>query len=148
MEVADCDLEWGVAHGSFLMPMDIFNSIDNLCLPELRTLLSANPDVISTTDEDGRTPLHFAATPADPEPTLLLLERGAQINARDGFGKTPLHIAAYNGRLSTASILAENGASLGWRDNRGMTPENLALENGKDEIAGYLRNKQRELENT
>ncbi|MHB9035015.1 MAG: ankyrin repeat domain-containing protein [Armatimonadota bacterium] len=50
-----------------LMLMDIFDTIDNHCLPELRSLLSKDPDAVSITDEDGRTPLHIAATLANPE---------------------------------------------------------------------------------
>lgn len=47
----------------------------------------------SRQDEDGRSPLHFAADRGHPTAILRLLELGASVDARDSDGMTPLAYA-------------------------------------------------------
>jgi len=48
---------------------------------------------IHATDNDGSTPLHFAAEYGNLEVVKLLLKRGADKNLKDKYGNTPLESA-------------------------------------------------------
>jgi ankyrin repeat protein len=62
--------------------------------------------------EDDRTLLHEAARRAESTRlvSLLVKERGLEVDARDAFGWTPLHVAASNANVEAATALLENGA--------------------------------------
>lgn len=53
---------------------------------------------VNDRDENGCTPLHFAADRGQLRAMQLLLARGADLNARDSDGQTPLHYAAMCGQ--------------------------------------------------
>jgi len=105
--------------------------------------LRASPNV---SGDEGRYPLHVAATPsasvsASTNTTTAaaaansagpgvhsvliaqaLLAHGADIEARNGLGQTPLHVAVLWGRADMARLLCSRGASLDAADDAGMTP--------------------------
>ncbi len=88
-------------------------------------------------DEDGLTPLHWAARHHDsPAVVKALLEAGADLTARDRRGGTPLHWAArYNDSPAMAKALLEAGRA-GFpaltnsqgrqKDAKGWTPLHVA----------------------
>ncbi|XP_024370995.1 uncharacterized protein [Physcomitrium patens] len=76
---------------------------------KLREALDMCPDP-SSTDYEGRTPLHLAAGKGHSECVALLVERGAEINIKDNDGVTPLLEALKGGHDWTAKILRNNGA--------------------------------------
>ncbi len=65
---------------------------------------------IAQLDEDGLTPLHYAARYSHLQVVKLLVERGADVNARAEDGITPLHFAARykrtNSRLASGRLAA------------------------------------------
>ena len=85
----------------------------------------ANPDA---RNEDGDTPLHFAAK--NPNPSVItavitaLIEGGADPAARNEDSDTPLHIAAAwrDANPSVITALIEGGANPDARDEDGDTP--------------------------
>ncbi len=54
------------------------------------TMLLKNDADVNSEDEEGRTPLHYAAMYGSLGAVKLLIQNGADINACDGDGKTPL----------------------------------------------------------
>ncbi len=91
----------------------------------------------SPKDEDGATPLHYAARTGDEALAELLLAHGAEISAIDGDGVTPLHDAA---RASTGvvALLLAHGAAVRVADKRGDTPLHEAVLRGHRQIVELL----------
>ncbi|XP_071454311.1 inhibitor of Bruton tyrosine kinase [Hetaerina americana] len=77
-------------------------------------------------DEDGRTPLHIAASCGKTkvlEWLLKNLDNESCINAKDyESGYTPLHRSLFHGHLSAARCLIMHGAKLTSLDNDGLMP--------------------------
>ncbi|KAK4265136.1 hypothetical protein QN277_026225 [Acacia crassicarpa] len=67
-------------------------------------------------DNNGRTPLHIAASKGSENCALLLLDYGADPNVRDCEGSVPLWEAILGGHQPVVKLLAENGASLKFGD--------------------------------
>ena len=88
-------------------------------VPILRSLLAAGAPV-SARDEDGYTPLHYAAfwCPGCVRP---LLDAGASVSATSRNGRTPLHGAA----ADSVPLLLAAGADPAARDAEGLVPLHL-----------------------
>lgn len=112
--------------------------------------LIARGDDLHATDNDGATPLHYAAHVAHAEIAKILLEKGARVDAKDGKGRTPLHEVA--GHLhreddeATMHALLDAGASLGARDKDGATPLHSAAIAGHYEAAALLLDRGADIE--
>ena len=98
---------------------------------EVQALLDQGPD-IDERDEEGRTPLYYAASYSTPAVVTLLLDAGADLHARDtgrdygdgeliGGGMTPLHIAVIHTTPDVVTLLLDRGADLHAQDNDGET---------------------------
>ena len=105
----------------------------------VRVMLDADPDLIRATDEELRTPLHFAAEGGQLEVAGMLLSRGAEIDAEDRGGDTPLHRAVLNGGLEMVDLLLDQEPDLEIRNSYGRTPLHyVARETGSAELAERL----------
>ena len=84
---------------------------------------------INAKDDEGLTPLHYAAhSGADSSVVALLLDRGADISATSGRGFTPLHAAASrNPNPAVIELLLNYGADIHARDDNGATPLHYAV---------------------
>jgi ankyrin repeat protein len=105
---------------------------------EVEKMLAANKNLINVRTELGSTPLHIAATSANPEIAKLLVARGANVNARDNNDTTPLHIAAYTGRKEQVEFLLRKGADAYAKDFKNETPRDKAHHSLNHEIKGIL----------
>ena len=74
-----------------------------------KDLLNQKAD-INCQDDNGHTPLHFAAQKGCIEMVKLLLKQGAMVNCRDCNGNTPLHFAAQKGCIEIVNLLLRRGA--------------------------------------
>ena len=108
-------------------------------LAAVRRMLAAGASVRAR-DQQGRTALHVAVLPAQPQRELLeaLLAAGAEVAAPDGDGATPLHVAARVGHLATVCLLLEGGAPINAASKTGRTPLHCAADAGHTEVCRCL----------
>ena len=62
-------------------------------------------------DDQGRTPLHLAASAGDTELARVLIAAGADVTVRDAQGASPLHLAVAGGHTETVQLLVEAESS-------------------------------------
>jgi ankyrin repeat protein len=91
-------------------------------LAKAKTLLKNNPNLINSKDDEGETPLHWAAMEGHKDMAVFLLTNKADVNARDKAGDTPLHWAAMEGYKDVMELLLASKANVNARDNAGETP--------------------------
>ena len=70
--------------------------------------------------QQGKTPLHLAASTGSLRSMRWLLAAGADPAARDTAGLSPLHSAALAGNGAAVALLIQGGADANARDRRGM----------------------------
>lgn len=95
-------------------------------LATLRLLAARDAAILDTPDEQGITPLHWAATRRDGETCALLLAMGAELEPRDGQGSTPLHYASFLGNPGSTRALLEAGANPELRNRDGTSSRDHA----------------------
>jgi len=81
---------------------------------------------VNLRDEDGCTPLHFAADRGSKEMVALLIAHGADINAADDDGATALHYAALCENEEMCSELLSLGIDASIQDASGKTAQQIA----------------------
>lgn len=115
-----------VLHYLVTLARDGYMDQRNVMGTEIQLLL-ANGDIVLSRDDEGLTPLHYAALSSQATVNNItirsLLDAGADVNATDNRGRTPLH-EAYEERDSTGSarILLNAGADVNIADVEGRTP--------------------------
>jgi len=108
-------------------------------LVKVKGRLDADASMVSSTDEDGQSGLHYAAAKGRVKVIDLLIERGADIMARDLKGQTALHLAASQGQKASVLALLSKGAAIDAPDRDGATPLHQAVRAGqKDAVAALL----------
>nr|GMC65140.1 protein S-acyltransferase 24 [Ipomoea batatas] len=101
------------------------------------TKWNADPDV---PDNDGRSPLHWAAYKGFADCIRLLLFLDAYRGRQDKEGCTPLHWAAIRGNLEACTVLVQAGKKedLVVTDHTGLTPAQLASDKNHRQVAFFL----------
>lgn len=96
--------------------------------------------ILSTYDNHGHTPLHWAALGGYSELIKFFINCGVDINrqSRSDYGPYPIHWACVNGHILCVDLLIQNGASIDCTDNKGCTPLIICAQYGKAMLAGYL----------
>jgi ankyrin repeat protein len=95
---------------------------------------------VDAPDNDGRTPIHWAAYKGFADTIRLLLVLDARYSTPDKEGCTPLHWAAIKGNGEACTVLLQGGSVtvLNQRDVTGMTPAQLAVEKGHRYLGLHL----------
>ncbi len=106
----------------------------------LRELLDHNRDFSTMPDQDGCTPLHYAAYFGHEEAARYLLSIGADPAARsmDPLRNQPLHAAATSGHAAIVTLLLGAGADPNAEQSGQWTPLHGAAEQGHLEVVRAL----------
>jgi uncharacterized protein len=107
-------------------------------LEKVKALLKDHPDLVFNKDNDGRSPLHWAANSGHKDVVELLLTNKAEVNAKDNNGGTPLLYATAGGRWNVAQLLLANKAEVNAKDNDGRSPLHWAASMGHKDMAELL----------
>jgi len=89
-------------------------------------------------NDEGFTPLFFAAQYLSTESLALLLDRGAKVNLTSTYNLTPLMSAAAAGRADNVKLLLEYGADPNMLDEKQLTALDHAFNNHQLEAAILL----------
>jgi Ankyrin repeats (3 copies) len=81
----------------------------------VKTMLEADPSLISARDQFGFQIFHIVATEEHYDEILFLVKKGADVNATHSEGVTPLFVASHP---ESVNILVHAGANLEAKDNR------------------------------
>jgi len=128
-------------HGS-LDPNVIRDSTLNGDLKKVKVIIKENPDLVFRQDDNGDTPLIWAALRDHKDVAEFLLASSAKVNATNNAGETPLHLAAGKGYKDVVELLLAHRAEVNFRDSHGHTPLELAAADGyKDVVELLLANK-------
>lgn len=90
-------------------------------LPVIQSLLSTNPNLLTSKDEDERTALHWASSSGHVDTVLFLLSKKADIDAQDEGGWTPLMCASSAGHDGVVDVLLKSGANVNLVNEGGQT---------------------------
>jgi len=89
-------------------------------------------------NNEGMTPLHWAAHEGRANVIEELFHAGADLNAQDKDGMTPLHWASSKGRTEAVNLLLDLGAEINAADKRGETALHLAASLLQEEVIRIL----------
>ena len=96
-------------------------------------------DVPNVSDNNGMTPIHYAAFNGHLKIVEFLTKFTDDPNASDNYGRTPLYYAAFYGHTEIAKCLIGNGAEIEAKTNiGGWTPLYIAVENDHIEFVKCL----------
>jgi ankyrin repeat protein len=117
----------------------IFEAAKDGNLERVKALLKDGADLVSSKDDHGLTPLHWAAVMGHIDVAELLLASGAKADAEAGkLGRTPLWGAASSGHMGVAELLLDHGADANHRDTNGQTPLYAAVAKDHKDVAELL----------
>ncbi len=120
----------GMSPQALALPIKL--DLSNLVSESIKTV-----DVHSR-DEDGWTPLFWAAKENDLQKINDLLDQGADINARDDFGSTSLIYAINHEHFLAIRLLIKKGADVNNKDEGGETPLMDAANKNNLKIVNFL----------
>lgn len=101
----------------------------------------AQGGAVNAKNQDGQTPLHWAAARGHKDVAELLVRSGADVNAKDNYGNSPLHFAARAGCTDVAELLLGEGADINAEDKTGKTALHSAACYGHKDMAELLLSK-------
>lgn len=89
-------------------------------------------------NENGTTPLHFAAIRGYADVVRCLLAQGCEVNAQTGDDCTALHLAARGGHAEVVEVLLDHGAEVDLIGNLGLAPLGEATSGGHLDLVNLL----------
>lgn len=106
-------------------------------------LMEHGAHCVNSLDNEGFTPMHWAALEGDVETFQYLIDNEAELD--NGYsnkrGQKPIHWAAIRGRLDLISLIIVNGVDINSQDDRGYTPIISACQYGHLSLVAFLVSK-------
>lgn len=121
--------------------IDFFNSIREGNLNRIGELLQAYPELLTSRDQRGSTPLILAGYYNQKEVVRLMLEKGVPVDQQDASGNTALMGACFKGYTEVAEMLIDAGANVNARNGMGGTCLIFAITFNRESIARLLLEK-------
>ncbi|XP_033104684.1 probable protein S-acyltransferase 23 isoform X2 [Anneissia japonica] len=138
----DCkDHEKGNSSNKFRKGMDIFSAVKSGFLIRVQEMIEEEgPEVLSSTDEKGHTPVHWAALGGHTNIIRLMVDHKANLDvqSKNDLGPRPIHWACVNGHVAVADILLQAGVNIDTIDNKGCSPLIISCQYGQTTLACYL----------
>eukprot|EP00731_Ephydatia_muelleri_P038669 Em0853g5a len=107
---------------------------------ELRELLKQRGDHVDILDDNGCTPLMYAAIADSWQAAEMLLNFSARREMTDTEGRTAVHYAAFFGKYNTLKFLISSASAWAPRDSYGRTPLHWSCANGSTKCLQVLLN--------
>lgn len=127
-------------HSDAFVLAGAMHAIDRDDARTLRVFFTLDVDPDASTDDKGRTLLHYAADKDAYHSAITLLDQGANASAVSDSGTTAVHAAAASGSISVANALLEAGADVNAVDNNFSTPLHHLLADGRGTLVQLLVN--------
>lgn len=103
----------------------------------VRSLLAAGADANYHKEDNGYSPMYWAATQGNPKIVAMMIERGGKVRSLNGDGnEAPLYAAVMNGNVEVVKLLLEKGADASELDD--ITALSLAAGKGSVELLEML----------
>lgn len=99
----------------------LFQAVVDKDIEALKSQTADKSTNINCKNEEGMTPLHFAADRGFPEGVQHLISIGADVNLLDNSNQTPLMYAVICDHKDVVSMLLEFGADITIKDSDGLT---------------------------
>ncbi len=111
------------SHGNLPVHLScIYGKID-----AVKFFLKLYPDLISATNDDGKTLLHLASSYGHITITKLLITEGANMECKDAYGATPLTGASAQGHTDIVKLLILHKANIWAVNEQGETSLHVAV---------------------
>jgi len=95
-------------------------------------------DKLNKRDNNGNTPLMWAASVGNEQLVELFIDQGAVINLQNFVGETALYIAAARGFAKICALLVDNGAQTHIATMDGASALHIAAASGHSEVVSLL----------
>lgn len=95
---------------------EIHDAVQQGDLDQVKALVQGNSELVNIADENGQTPLHFAAAGGQNEIAEFLISKDANVNVLNAVNQSILLYAAYFGSAEIATMLIAKGATLNDQD--------------------------------
>jgi len=131
-----CLVPGGTARSAAPQSDEVYAAVRSNDLARVKALVGSSAEA-NARDEQGESPLLYAAAVGSVDAMKYLLDKGADVNAQNGFGSTALMISATD--LGKVRLLVEHGADLNRASKQGRTALFIAaMSDQSSEIVRYL----------
>lgn len=139
-------LAFVIIFNSAMLGQTVYDAVKNNDLNNVKNIIENDLSAVNSSDQDRRTPLHWASRGVYYEIMKYLITKGADVNARDKNGITPLTSVVSRNNLEAAALLLDNGAKIQEADNLGKAPVLYAIRGESGPMLEFLIKKGADLE--